>query len=149
MGYIADLRRLVGTRPIIMTGVTVIVRNEDNDILLQKRSDTRDWGVTGGALELAETFEAAAHRELYEEAGLRAESMTLVALLSGEDMYYRYPHGDEVYNAIAVYEAEGVTGTPQINDDEGLDLQYFALDKPIPELNAMTEKILRKTGYLS
>lgn len=149
MGYIADLRRLVGTRPIIMTGVTVIVRNEDNDILLQKRSDTRDWGVTGGALELAETFEEAAHRELYEEAGLRAESMTLVALLSGEDMYYRYPHGDEVYNAIAVYEAKGVTGTPQINDDEGLDLQYFALDKPIPELNAMTETILRKIGYLS
>lgn len=63
-------------------------------------------------------------------------------------MYYKYPHGDEVYNALAVYEAEGVEGIPTILDNEGLELKYFPLDRPIAELNTMAKKILTKSGYL-
>ncbi len=36
-------------------------------------------------------------------------------------MYYKYPHGDEVYNAVVVFEALRVSGVPSINDDEGLE----------------------------
>lgn len=63
MGYIADLREAIGTRPIILVGAAVIVRNDKGQILLQKRSDTRDWGTIGGALELGEALEDAAARE--------------------------------------------------------------------------------------
>ena len=149
MGYILELRKLVGTRPIILTGVTVIVLNEQNNILLQRRTDTGDWGVIGGALELAETFEEAAKRELYEEAGLHSDEMRFIKVLSGSDMYYKYPHGDEVYNAIVVYEALKVSGIPTINDDEGLELKYFSLNDPIDELNPMSYKILKKSGYIN
>lgn len=148
MGYISELRELVGTRPIILTGVTIIVLNKDNQILLQKRTDTGDWGVIGGALELAETFEDAAKRELYEEAGLDSSEFKFITLLSGKDMYYKYPHGDEVYNAIVVYEAMNVSGIPTINDDEGVDLEYFSLEESIDQLNPMTYKILKKSGYV-
>ncbi|GIO36373.1 DNA mismatch repair protein MutT [Paenibacillus antibioticophila] len=148
MGYISELRELVGTRPIILTGVTIIVLNKDNQILLQKRTDTGDWGVIGGALELAETFEDAAKRELYEEAGLNSSGFKFITLLSGKDMYYKYPHGDEVYNAIVVFEAMNVSGIPTINDDEGLELKYFSLEESIDQLNPMTYKILKKSGYV-
>lgn len=148
MGYISELRELVGTRPIILTGVTIIVLNKDNQILLQKRTDTGDWGVIGGALELAETFEDAAKRELYEEAGLNSSEFKFITLLSGKDMYYKYPHGDEVYNAIVVFEAMNVSGIPTINDDEGLELKYFSLEESIDQLNPMTYKILKKSGYI-
>lgn len=148
MGYISELRELVGTRPIILTGVTIIVLNKDNQILLQKRTDTGDWGVIGGALELAETFEDAAKRELYEEAGLNSSEFKFITLLSGKDMYYKYPHGDEVYNAIVVFEAMNVSGIPTINDDEGLELKYFSLEESIDQLNPMTYKILKKSGYV-
>ncbi|CAM4372257.1 NUDIX domain-containing protein [Paenibacillus phoenicis] len=148
MGYISELRKLVGTRPLILTGVTVIVLNEEKNILLQRRTDTGDWGVIGGALEIAETFEEAGHRELYEEAGLNAEELKFITVLSGSDMYYQYPHGDEVYNAIIVYEAHKVSGIPTINDNEGLELKYFSLKEPINELNSMTYKILKKSGYI-
>src|SRR5690606_30101425 len=134
-GYIMDLRKLVGSRPLIMAGSCVIVRNEAGHILLQRRSDSNDWGTIGGALELGDSFEEAAARELYEEAGLTARSFTQITVLSGKDMYYRYPHGDEVYNITAVFEALGVEGEPRVNDEEGLDLAYFPLDQPIPELN--------------
>lgn len=148
MGYIQELRKLVGTRPIIMMGVSVLVFNEKNELLMQKRSDTGDWGVIGGALELGESTEEAAHRELFEEAGLTANELKFVALLSGADMYYRYPHGDEIYNVVAVYETRSAKGLPRVNDDEGLALKYVSLDRPIADLNEMARQILTKSGYL-
>lgn len=149
MGYIQELRKQIGTRPIIMAGVSVFVINENNEILLQKRSDTGDWGVIGGALELGESTEEAAHRELFEEAGLKTDSLTFITLLSGSDMYYKYPHGDEIYNVVAVYETREYTGEPHVNDDEGLELKYFRLDQPIPDLNEMARQILSKSHYIA
>jgi 8-oxo-dGTP pyrophosphatase MutT (NUDIX family) len=149
MGYIMELREKLGSRPLLMPGACVLVFNEAGHLLLQRRSDSRDWGTIGGALELGESLEEAAGRELYEEAGLRAGDYRFIALLSGEDMYYKYPHGDEVYNVMAVYEAVNVEGTPKVNDDEGLELRYFSLYEPIPDLNPFTEHVLKKTGHLS
>ena len=148
VGYMMELRKLIGTRPIIMAGACVIVRNEKGHLLLQKRSDSLDWGTIGGALELGESFEEAAERELFEEAGLTADRFKFVTVLSGKDMYYKYPHGDEVYNALVVFEAEGVRGEPVVNDEEGLELAYFPPDQPIPNLNPVSEKILTKAGYI-
>ncbi|WP_373231356.1 NUDIX hydrolase [Cohnella sp.] len=149
MGYVMDLRKIVGSRPLIVPGACVLIFNESRHLLLQRRTDSFDWGTIGGSLELGESLEEAAQRELYEEAGLKAKSFKFITLFSGKDMYYRYPHGDEIYNVIAIYEAVGVEGTPKINDDEGLELKYFSLDEPIPELNPFTELYLRKSGYIS
>jgi 8-oxo-dGTP pyrophosphatase MutT (NUDIX family) len=148
MGYIMELRKVMGSQPLIMVGACVIVRNEKGEILLQKRTDTLDWGTLGGAMELGESMEDAAARELMEEAGLRASGFRFITLLSGKDMYFRYPHGDEIYNVIGVYEAEGVTGTPTISDDEGLELKYFALEDKIPGINPFSEYVLKKSGLL-
>ncbi|MFC5403425.1 NUDIX hydrolase [Cohnella soli] len=148
MGYISDLRSLVGTRPLIMAGACVLVFDKERRLLLQRRTDSGDWGTIGGAMEPGESLEQTAARELYEEAGLRAKSFAFVAVYSGADMYYKYPHGDEVYNVMAVYEAEGVEGVPSVNDDEGLELRYFPLDRPIKGLNPFSEHVLRKAGYI-
>jgi 8-oxo-dGTP pyrophosphatase MutT (NUDIX family) len=148
LGYIAQLRKLIGTRPIFLVGSCVLVFDDEGRLLLQKRSDSLDWGTIGGSLELGETFEQAAARELYEEAGLTAGSFRFVALLAGEDLYYRYPHGDEVYNVVGVFEAVDVRGVPTIRDEEGLDLRYFPLNQPIPNLNRVSRVILQKTGFL-
>lgn len=147
MSYIMQLRKAVGSTPLIMTGVCVIVRNEAGEFLLQLRSDSLDWGTLGGALELGESMEEAAARELYEEAGLTAQSYKFVTLLSGSAMYYQYPNGDEVYNVTAVYEAQDVQGNPVIQDDEGLALRYYALEDIFPQLNPFSKIILTHTGY--
>lgn len=148
MGYIMELRKLVGSRPLIMAGSCVLVFNEEGHLLLQKRTDSLDWGTLGGSMEPGESLEETAARELYEEAGLRAESFKLISIFSGEDMYYQYPHGDEVYNVMAVYEAAGIKGSLTIMDDEGLELRYFDLNQPIPEINPFTEYVLKKAGYI-
>ncbi|MGG2014266.1 NUDIX hydrolase [Bacillus sp. S10(2024)] len=142
MGYIQELRKLVGTKPLIIVGSAIIVLNEKNEVLLQLRSDTYDWGLPGGAMELGETIEQTAERELREETGLQADYLQFLGVLSGQDLYYRYPHGDEIYNVINVFQGHRVYGEIQC-DEEGLDMKYFSIDK-LPKLNTTTEKILQK-----
>ena len=51
MGYIEELREIIGTRPLILVGAVVGVVDEDGKILLQKRPEGV-WGLPGGLLEL-------------------------------------------------------------------------------------------------
>ncbi|MDM5189733.1 NUDIX hydrolase [Bacillus sp. DX4.1] len=145
MGYIEELRNLVGTRPLILVGSAVIILNEKQEVLLQYRSDTYDWGVPGGAMELGETTEETARRELLEETGLEAEALQFLGVLSGKELYYRYPNGDEIFNVISLFQAHHVIGKMKC-DEEGLDIRYFPADK-LPKLNKTTEKILQKFLY--
>ncbi len=55
--YIMDLRKIVGHRPLLQVGASVIVEDEKGRILLQKRSDNHYWGYAGGSVELDETAE--------------------------------------------------------------------------------------------
>ncbi|GIP56732.1 NUDIX hydrolase [Paenibacillus sp. FSL W8-0186] len=149
MGYIMDLRAIVGSRPLIMPGACVLIFNENRELLLQRRTDTNDWGTIGGSLELGESLEEAAARELFEEAGLTAKSFKFITVLSGKDMYYKYPHGDEIYNVMAIYEAQEIEGNPKVNDEESHELKFFTLSEPIVNLNPFTEHYLRKAGYIT
>lgn len=48
MGYIEDMRNLVGNQPLILIGSHAIIVNENNEILLQLRTDFNRWGIIGG-----------------------------------------------------------------------------------------------------
>ncbi|MDE6110349.1 MAG: NUDIX domain-containing protein, partial [Eubacterium sp.] len=90
MSYITDIRKYIGHEPMLAAGATIIVL-KDNKILLNLRSDTNTWGIPGGSLELGETLEEAAARELKEETNLEAEIFTLLNVFSGNDFYFEYP----------------------------------------------------------
>lgn len=147
MNYIKSLRQHIGTEPIIAPGSAIIVLNDNNELLLQLRSDTNDWGLPGGGMEIGDSFEETAQKELFEETGLIAQELILVGLASGREYYYKFPHGDEIYNATAIYRATGVTGTLKKNK-ESKALNYFALDQ-LPNLNSTTSKLLEKVGYIA
>ncbi len=143
MSYITNLRKYIGHQPIINIGATVIVMNEHNEILLNLRSDTNTWGIIGGGMELGESLEQTAARELMEEANLIADRFELIDLLSGEDLYFKYPNGDETYTVIALYKAVNVSGELKINDEESAKLQYFSFDN-LPMLESRAKYVINK-----
>ena len=86
MGYIEDMRNLVGNQPLILIGSHAIIVNENNEILLQLRTDFNRWGIIG-ALEYNETLEDALKREVYEETGLIIKNPELFRTYSGPDFF--------------------------------------------------------------
>ena len=130
--YIMDLRKIVGHRPLLQVGASVIVVDELGRVLLQLRSDHHCWGYAGGSVELDEVVEDAAKRELFEETGLIAESLELFGVFSGKDTHYVYPNGDEVSNVDIVYVCRQYTGTLKCQKGEVEDLRFFGIDE-IPE----------------
>jgi 8-oxo-dGTP pyrophosphatase MutT (NUDIX family) len=133
MDYILQLRELIGHRPILMVGAAILLVDDQNRLLLMKRSDSGRWGPPGGATEPGERVEEAAQRETLEETGLVVEEMSLFGVFSGPELYYRYPNGDEVYNVTIVYLAREWRGEIQINA-EHTEFGWFALeDLPAPE----------------
>lgn len=127
MGYIMDLRKIVGSRPLIMAGACVILVNSNNEILLELRKDNNCWGLAGGSLEIGESLEQVAKRELYEETGLTANILSLFNVYSGEDFYYKYPHGDEVYNVVTAYICRDYEGVLRRDENEVEELKFFKL----------------------
>lgn len=132
MGYITELRKMIGTRPIISVGATILVINEKKELLFQHRADTLDWGLPGGSMELGETLEEVASRELKEETGLECNQFKLINIFSGPRFYFQYPNGDETYSVIALFLAIQVQGQLEMTDGESLDLQFFSQDH-LPE----------------
>ena len=68
MGYVEELRKIVGHRPLILVGAVVLVINENRYVLLQQRTEPYGkWGLPGGLMELSESPEETAFREVYEK----------------------------------------------------------------------------------
>ncbi len=138
--YIKKVRKFIGHAPMLSAGATIVVL-KDNKILLNLRSDTNTWGIPGGAIELGETLEETAARELKEETNLQAESFTLLNVFSGKDFYFEYPNGDKLYSVVALYLADGVKGETKITDGESFELKYFGKDE-LPALESRAKVII-------
>ena len=132
MNYIADMRKYVGHDLVMTVGCGVLVENEKGQLLLQKRSDTGDWCVPGGALEPGETYVEAATRELSEEVGIKVKDLELFGLYSGDDRESHYPNGDVVYSLSVIFKTSSYEGQISNDDEEVLEHRFFDR-KDIPD----------------
>ncbi|TKD68800.1 NUDIX hydrolase [Pseudalkalibacillus hwajinpoensis] len=149
MDYIKEVRSLVGSRPLILPGVAILLFDENNDkVLLQKRTDNKLWGLTGGFMEPGESFEETAHRETFEELGVSIKNLSFKSILSGEKLYYQYPNGDEVYSVIAVYSANCGPEDFKLDYEEVSKVKYFDPEKLPKDINPNHRTVLEELGYL-
>ena len=143
MGYIMNLREKVGHDPLIGVGATTLVFNNKNELLLNLRNDTNNWGIPGGSKELNETLEECAIRELKEETNINVNDLELITVLSGKEYYFKYPNEDELDCVIALYKVLNYEGELNINDGESKQLKFFSLDN-LPELESRAKAIIDK-----
>ena len=149
MGYIANIRKYVGHEPLIGLGATTLVFNDKNELLLNLRTDTNTWGLPGGSMELFETIEETAVRELKEECGITADKLELVTVLSGKEYYFEYPNKDKMCTVIVLFKVLNYSGKIKVSDNESKQLEFFSLDTlPIMESRAKTIVDKIKNGII-
>ncbi|MCB5166723.1 NUDIX domain-containing protein [Streptomyces bambusae] len=124
--FIRRIRATAGHQLLLLPGVTAVVFDEDGRVLLGRRADTGGWSVIGGIAEPGEQPAETAVREVYEETAVRcvAERVVLVQALHP----VTYANGDECQYMDITFRCRAVGGTAKVNDDESLDVAWFAPD---------------------
>ena len=126
MGYIEDLREIVGHRPLIFVGAVTIIIDEMGRLLLQQRKFPHGaWGITGGLMELGESTEEVARREIMEETGLKVDKLNLINVYSGPENYIKAENSDEFYVVTVAYYSEGFEGDLIIDKSESITFDFF------------------------
>ena len=132
MSYIEHLRSLVGQEKVIMVVAGAFVFDKENRLLLQRRTDNKSWGLPGGFMELGETVQEAAKREVFEETGLHLGKLDLFGIYSGPDYDKTFPNGDQVSMVQLLFTCNEYEGELVNHNSESLNNAFFSLDQ-LPE----------------
>lgn len=75
-------------------------------------------------MELQESTEETAKREVLEECGLVVNRLELIEVVSGKNCYIKVSNGDEFYSVTIAYVSRHYSGDLCVNDEESLDLKF-------------------------
>ncbi len=133
--YIRWIRSLVGHSPIILNFAGAAIVDDSGQVLLQQRGDRANdvWGFPGGAVELGESIETAARREVLEETGLHVSVVELLGIYSRYTD--EYPNGDVAQPITIFFRCVVESGSLAVDGGETVGLDYFALDDLPPLVN--------------
>jgi ADP-ribose pyrophosphatase YjhB (NUDIX family) len=142
MGYIEELRTLVGTRPLILTGVAVVVFDQ-HDRFLMVQSDGK-WKLPGGYIELGESAEEAGIREISEETGINIGTLQLIGVFSGKNFFTKLSNGDEYFPVTIAYTTNDIrSGSLQPDGIETQKVQFFKWSTLPKDLCSRDRQILQ------
>jgi len=126
-------------RPAITSDVAVLRLDEVPEILLIQRKENpfqNSWALPGGFMEMEETLEETARRELMEETGIKAEELIR---FDSYDKPGRDPRGRTITQVFVMIWKEEM-GYPTAGSDAA-SLQWFGLNE-LPELAFDHQQIL-------
>lgn len=102
--YIAELRRHVGSRLLLLPSVMGVIYDRQSRVLLVRQTADGLWSTPGGVLEPDETPATAVVREVQEETGLEVSIVRLLGVFGGPSFVVQYPNGDRSQYLSAVFE---------------------------------------------
>jgi 8-oxo-dGTP diphosphatase len=95
------------------------VRDDQGRLLLVRRSDSGNWELPGGRVELGETATTAAEREVVEESGIAIKVTRLAGVYTDPEHVIVYPSTGEIRQQFAVcFHALPIDGQPHPDHDE-------------------------------
>lgn len=128
--------------PLVLPHSVIILFNEKGQILLEERSDDGYFDFPGGGIDLKESAEEAASRELLEETGLVAKRLELFKVYSGEITHYVYFNGDEIYGVDLVYICKEYEGELKPQKEEVNKLFFMDLDNMPEKMSIRNKQII-------
>jgi 8-oxo-dGTP pyrophosphatase MutT (NUDIX family) len=137
--YLGRVRSSVGDADtILFVGARGVLLDEQNRLLLIQRSDNRRWAIPAGAMELGESMEDCAIREVWEETGLRATSLTPFAFHTSYTYTNEWGHTyQQILMSFRIHTWEGEL---QKVTEESVDAGFFPLHAlPGPKSHVIDE----------
>ncbi|SHL50157.1 NUDIX hydrolase [Actinacidiphila paucisporea] len=128
--FILDIRAKAGETLLFLPGVVMVVFDERGRVLLNRRADTGKWALISGIPDPGEQPAEAAVREIEEETGVAAVVERVLSVFTTEPVVY--PNGDRAQYMDIVLRCRAVGGEARVNDDESLEVGWFALDELPP-----------------
>lgn len=144
-----DIGQYIAKRAHIVVKAAIIAANEQDELLLIQHAEQGEWRLLIGNMRPGETIEEAAHRELWEETGWKAEQMHFEALYSGPELRQIHANGDEEYDVIALFRTRIIQDhlvQTRVNSDAGL--KFFDRNA-LPPMNEISKMLLTQSGLRS
>jgi 8-oxo-dGTP pyrophosphatase MutT (NUDIX family) len=95
----------------------LLVTDDVGAVLLQRRRDTGQWALPGGAQDIGESSAQCAVRECLEETGILAEIIGFLGVYSNPQHIVAYTDGEIRQQYEATYIGRPIGGRPTINDE--------------------------------
>lgn len=111
----------------LVVGSSAVVVNDEGRILLQRRSDSGNWALPGGTMDIGETFGQSAIREVKEETGFDVRIERIVGIYSDPGHVFAYEDG-EVRQEFNICLACPITGGELAVSSESTEVRFFSLD---------------------
>lgn len=131
----------------VVPSTTAVVVDEHRRVLLVHRVDNGLWALPGGGMELGESIEDCAIREVKEETGLDVEITGLVGVYTNPNHVIEYTDGEVRQQFSLCYTTRVLGGTLQ-HDAESTGLEWVH-PADIPALNMHPSMRLRIDHYLA
>lgn len=112
----------------LVVGSSAVVVDGEGRILLQRRSDSGNWALPGGAMDIGETFAESAVREVKEETGFDVRIDRIVGIYSDPGHVFAYSDG-EVRQEFNICLAATIVGGSLAVSHESTDVRFVALDE--------------------
>ncbi|MDT0310168.1 NUDIX domain-containing protein [Streptomyces sp. DSM 44917] len=125
-GFIRELRGAIGHDLLFLPGVSAVVLDDGGRVLLGRRADDGRWSLIGGIPEPGEQPADTAVREVFEETAVHCVPERVLLVQTLEPV--RYPNGDNCQYLDICLRCRAVGGEARVNDDESLDVGWFAPD---------------------
>jgi 8-oxo-dGTP diphosphatase len=108
--------------------VAVAVFDAANRLLLVKRRDSGYWAMPGGTMELTDSLEGCACREVREETGIEIAITGMIGAYTDPATIIAYSDG-EVRREFSILLAASATSEQLSHDDESTDVQWVKLEE--------------------
>ncbi len=146
--YLFPIRQKIGNDLILLPGASCLFVNEAGEVLLERRSDFKIWGVPAGTPEPGEDIATSIKREMLEETGV--EPALVIPYGFGSNPTTKtivYPNGHRCQYFVMMFYAEWPAGAVPVTSEESLEFGWFKPDAlpadAMPSLGATIAAYLR------
>jgi len=130
----------------LVVGSSAVVTDNEGRVLLQRRSDSGNWALPGGAMDVGETFAQSAVREVMEETGFDVRIDRIVGIYSDPGHVFAYDDG-EVRQEFSICVACTIVGGTLTVSSESTAVEFFAV-ADLPGLQMHESIRIRIRDYL-